>query len=117
MTDLRQRTRDYALAIIRLYPLIPKTAEAQVMARQVLRPGTSPDAQYREACRAKSDKDFISKIEGALQELDETDYWLDLLVLSGNLSESDAAPILNETDELIRIMVTMARNRKAALKS
>ncbi len=58
---------------------LPKTTEAQVLGKQVLRSGTSVGAHYREACRAKSNADFISKIEGGLQELEETVYWLELL--------------------------------------
>ena len=77
--DLKGRTKQYALRIIKLYAAIPKSAEAQVIGKQLLRSGTSVGAHYREAQRAKSDADFISKIEGALQELDETCYWLELL--------------------------------------
>ncbi len=77
--NLKSRTEDFALSVIHLYDSLPKTTVAQVLGKQVLRSGTSVGAHYREACRAKSDADFISKIEGALQELDETDYWLSLL--------------------------------------
>ena len=72
--DLKLRTKQFALRIIRLYTALPKTTEAQVMGKQVLRSGTSVGAQYREAQRAKSDVDFINKVEGSLQELDETSY-------------------------------------------
>jgi four helix bundle protein len=65
--DLRKRTKEFALRIIRLYAALPKTTEAQVLGKQVLRSGTSVGAHYREACRAKSNADFISKIEGALR--------------------------------------------------
>ncbi len=80
--DLSKRTTEFALRIIRLYSALPKTTEAQVIGKQVLRSGTSVGAHYREARRAKSNADFINKIEGALQELDETSYWLELLVES-----------------------------------
>jgi four helix bundle protein len=66
--DLKIRTKQFALGIIRLYTSLPKTIEAQVIARQVLDSGTSVVAQYREAQRAKSDAGFISKLEGSLQE-------------------------------------------------
>ena len=72
--DLKIRTREFALRIIRLYTSLPKTTEAQVIGKQVLRSGTSVGAHYREGCRAKSNADFINKIEGSLQELDETLY-------------------------------------------
>ena len=77
--DLRKRTKEFALRIIKLYTALPKTTEAQILGKQILRSGTSVGAHYREACRAKSNADFISKIEGGLQELDETLYWLELL--------------------------------------
>ena len=70
--DLRKRTREFAVRIIKLYAALPTNAAAQVLGKQILRSGTSVGAQYREACRAKSNADFISKLEGALQELDET---------------------------------------------
>ena len=72
--DLKVRTKEFALRIPRLYTSLPKTTEAQVLGKQVLRSGTSVGAQYREAQRAKSDADFINKVEGSLQELDETAY-------------------------------------------
>ena len=71
-SDLRERTKQFALRIIRLYAALPKSTAAQVLGKQVLRSGTSVGAHYREAQRAKSDADFINKIEGGLQELEET---------------------------------------------
>ena len=90
---LQKRLKAYALRIIRLYEALPKTGASHVITRQLLRSGTSPGAQYREACRAKSDADFISKIEGALQELDESDYWLELLVDGGYQTEKKLKPL------------------------
>ena len=77
--DLKRRTKTFALRIIKLYSALPRRGPAQVLGIQVLKSGTSPGAHYREATRAKSDADFISKIEGALQELDETQYWRELI--------------------------------------
>ena len=77
--DLRQRTKQFALRIIKLYVAVPKKGVGFVLGPQLLKAGTSVGAHYREACRAKSNADFVSKIEGALQELDETVYWLELL--------------------------------------
>ena len=77
--DLKQRTKTFALRIIKLYSALPRRGDAKVFGNQILKSGTSVGAQYREACRAKSDADFISKVEGALQELDETAYWLELM--------------------------------------
>ncbi len=115
--DLKERTKQYALRIIRLYTSLPKTTEAQVMGRQVLKSGTSVGAQYREANRAKSDADFISKVEGSLQELDETEYWLELLTEAGIVPVERLAPLLNETDELIAIFVTIVKKTKNKSRS
>ena len=74
--DLRERTKQFALRIIRLYSALPQRGASLVLGNQILKSGTSVGAHYREAQRAKSNADFISKVEGALQELDETTYWL-----------------------------------------
>ena len=109
---LQRRLRDFALRIIKLYSSLPKSTEAQVIGRQFLRSGTSPGAQFREARRAKSDPDFISKAEGALQELDETDYWLDLLGASGIVDPEYLSKLIQEINELISILVTIVVNTK-----
>jgi four helix bundle protein len=110
--DLGRRTKRFALAIVRLYILLPKSAVSYVLGRQLLKSGTSVGAQYREARRAKSTADFISKIEGALQELDETGYWLEL-IHDAVVTKSHAIESLEkETAELIAIFVTMAKNAK-----
>jgi four helix bundle protein len=111
--DLKVRTKQFALRLIRLYTSLPKSTEAQVLGRQVLNSGTSVGAQYREAQRAKSDADFISKVEGSLQELDETAYWLELLRDSGMVSVEKLHPLLKETDELIAIFVTIVKKVKS----
>jgi four helix bundle protein len=110
--DLRKRTMEFALRIIKLYAALPKTTEAQVLGKQILRSGTSVGAHYREACRAKSNADFISKIEGALQELDETLYWLELLGAAKIVSLTRLEPLEKETNELIAMFVSMAKGVK-----
>ncbi len=110
--DLRERTKQYALRILRLYAALPKSTEAQVLGKQILRSGTSVGAQYREACRAKSNLDFISKMEGALQELEETCYWLELLSEAEIVSKERLNSLYGETEELISMFVTMVRNVK-----
>jgi four helix bundle protein len=110
--ELGARTKAFALRIIRLYSALPKTTEAQVIGKQVLRSGTSVGAHYREARRAKSDADFISKMEGGLQELDETAYWLELLGESGITKPDRLKPLQDEVEELIAIFVTMVRKVK-----
>ena len=74
MKDLKQRTKEFSLRIIRLYVCLPKTIEAQVVGKQLLRSGTSVGVHYREASRARSTTEFISKLGGGYQELEETSY-------------------------------------------
>jgi four helix bundle protein len=111
--DLRTRTKDYALRILRLYESLPKFGAVHIASHQLVRSGTSPGAQYREACRAKSDADFISKIEGALQELDESLYWLELLIDGEFVKEKQLKPLCIETEELIAIFVSIVLKTKA----
>src|SRR5437879_2975438 len=110
--DLRQRTKTFALRIIHLYAALPSGAIAQVLGGQILCSGTSPGAHYREACRAKSNADFISKIEGGLQELEETVYWLELIGDAGLIARKRLKPLCDEAGELIAMFVTMAKNVK-----
>lgn len=114
--DLRTRTSDFALKIIRLYVSLPKTTEAQVIGKQFLRSGTSIGAHYREGYRAKSDADIVNKFETALQELDETDYWLDLLIKANITPAQKVDPVIKETNELIAIFVTIVTKIKARMK-
>ena len=111
-SDLKKRTKDFALRIIQLYIALPKTTESQVLGKQVLRSGTPVGAHYREGCRAKSNADFISKIEGALQELDETCYWLELICEANIFNADRIRPLYQEAEELIRILVTIAKKAK-----
>ena len=114
--DLKERTKAFALRIIRLYASLPKTTEAQVLGKQMLRSGTSVGAHYREAQRAKSNADFISKIEGGLQELEETAYWLELLCDSSIVAQERLMPLQDETEELTAIFVTMVKKVKSKSK-
>jgi four helix bundle protein len=111
--NLRDRTKEFALRIIRLYSALPPRGATLVLGNQILKSGTSVGAHYREAQRAKSNPDFISKIEGALQELDETTYWLELLAESGLVIERRLAPLYQEAEELLSILVTIAKRVKS----
>lgn len=111
-SDLRLRTKDFALRVIRMYVALPRTPVAQVLGHQALRSGTSVGAHYREACRARSTAEFISKVECGLQELDETSYWLELVAESGTLSEKRLAALRQEAHELTAILVTSVRTAK-----
>ena len=77
--DLSERTKAFSLRVIQLYSALPQSTVAPVIGKQLLRSGTSVGAHYREAARSRSDAEFVSKVEGALQELEETAYWLELL--------------------------------------
>jgi len=111
-TDLRTRTKSFALRIIRMYRSLPKSGEAKVIGNQVLRSGTSVGAQYREVCRAKSPADFVNMMEGSLKELDESAYWLELLVEAEILPAAKLADLQKETDELIAIFVASINTSK-----
>lgn len=110
--DLKVRTKKFALMIVRLYVTLPKSTEAQVLGKQLLRSGTSVGAQYRESFRAKSDADMISKMEGILQELDESQYWIELLEEAPIITRAQAKPIHDEAGELIAIFVTIVKRLK-----
>jgi four helix bundle protein len=111
--DLLERTKEFALRIVRLYGALPKTTKAQVLGRQVLRSGTSVGAQLREGKRSRSDAEMISKTESALQELEETAYWLELLAESGMVDGEKLTGLRNEADQLTAILVTSAKSLKA----
>ena len=110
--DLRRRTMAFALQIVRLYRELPRNGEAHIIGGQVLRSGTAPGAHYREACRARSPAEFISKMETALQELDETDYWLELAIKAEVVADSRIRPIAIELQELISIFTASVRTAK-----
>lgn len=110
--DLRSRTKAFALQVIRLYSGLPRRAEAQVIGRQMIRSGTSVGANYREAYRARSKAEFIAKAGECLKEIEETSYWLELLVDSGIVSEERLAGLTNECGELTAIFVASIRTAK-----
>jgi four helix bundle protein len=112
--DLTERTRHYALRIIHLYGALPKDRVAQVIGNQVLRSGTSVGAHIAEASHAKSRADFTCKIDGAMQELEETRYWLSLLVEAGLMSEAKLKQLQAESGELMAIFVTMTKKTRTA---
>lgn len=110
--DLRTRTKQFALRIIRLYRALPDTSVAYVLGKQLLRSGTSVGAQYREGYRARSSAEFITKLEIGRQELDETAYWLELLVEGGIISAERLADFQDEASQLTAILVTCVKNAK-----
>jgi four helix bundle protein len=110
--DLRDRTKHFALSIIRMSSMIPKTTEAQVLGKQMLRSGTSVGANYREAYRGRSKAEFVAKCGDCLRELEETAYWLELLVDGKIVPPERLAALRQECDELIAIFVTILKRSK-----
>lgn len=110
--DLKDRTREYALRIIRLFGALPRTVEAQTMGKQLLRSGTSPGANFREAIRARSRLEYATKLQIGLMELEETLYWLELLGGSGMLPLQKLESLMTETSELIAIFTSLIKRSK-----
>ena len=100
------RTKKFALRIIRLSDALPRRRSAEVIGRQILRSGTSVGAQYREGHRARSTAEFISKLESSIQELSETQYWLELLAEGGIVADRKLHELMQEAEELMAILVS-----------
>jgi four helix bundle protein len=110
MAGLRDRTKQFSLRVIRLFSALPPTTQAQVIGKQLLRSGTSVAANFREASRARSNAEFKSKLGIVLQELDESLLWFELLTESEIIPHSKLEPLMQETEELIKIMIAASRN-------
>jgi four helix bundle protein len=110
--DLIDRTKRFALRVIRLFVSLPKTGEAQVLGKQLLRSGTSVGANYREAHRARSRAEFAAKCGDSLREIEESAYWLELLEESGILPATKLKDLRTETNELTAIFVTIVTKSK-----
>ena len=110
--DLRDRTQHFALSIVRMFSMIPKSTEAQVLGKQMLRSGTSVGANYREAYRGRSKAEFVAKCGDSLRELEETAYWLQLLVDGKIVPPDKISVVRQECDELIAIFVAILKSSK-----
>src|SRR5439155_4088996 len=111
--DLKPRTKAFALRVIRMYSKLPKNnTVAQVLGKQVLRSGTSVGANYREASRGRSKAEFTSKIGDSLKEIEESEYWLELLVESNCVDGAKMTDLLDETRQLIAIFTTIDKRSK-----
>ena len=113
--DLRERTTKFAIQVVHLYGSLPikDRYDIQVAGKQIIRSGTSVAANYREASRARSKADFISKIDICTQEADETLLWLEVLKKGCKLNLETIEPLKQEADELIAMFVTMSKNSKS----
>jgi four helix bundle protein len=110
--DLKQRTKMFALKIIKLVETLPRGRTADVLGNQLLRTGTSVGANYRAACRARSSADFISKMGIVEEEIDESLYWIELLETSGMVSHEKVTDLLNEANQLTAITVASITTAK-----
>jgi four helix bundle protein len=100
---LRKRTKDFALQVIWLFRDLPRSAEAQIIGKQLLRSATSVAANYRAAGRARSKLEFTAKLGVTVEEADETTFWLEMLVEAEVVSKERISPILREANELLAI--------------
>ena len=110
---VRDRTKQFALRIIKMFCSLPRRTEAQVLGKQALRSGTSAAANYREAARSRSDAELVAKLGIVEQELDETMLWLELLVESCIVPQAKMSKLLEEAEELLKITVTAIKTMKA----
>jgi four helix bundle protein len=110
--DLRKRTKDFAIRIVRLVASLPSGRCGDVFGRQIMKSGTSIGANYREALRASSKKHFTSIIEIATREADETLYWLELLAESNTMKPARLEDLMQECRELVAILAATARTAK-----
>jgi len=112
--DLIDRTKKFALRIIKLVGALPRTIEGRSIAGQLMRSGTSVAANYRAACRARSKAEFIAKLGTVEEEADESAFWLELIIDSALISENKVRPLLNEASEIVAMI---ASSKKTAAKS
>jgi four helix bundle protein len=111
--ELRKRTRAFALRVIRLFRALPRSQEAKIIGSQLLRCGTSVGANYRAATRARSRAEFVAKIGIVIEEVDESIYWLELLIDSGIMEKKRLEALLKEANELTAIFVSTRQSSRS----
>lgn len=110
--EMKQRTKAFALRVIKLVEALPHGRAADVMGKQLLRCGTSVGANYRASCRAKSPADFIAKMSIVEEEADEAMYWMELLVESNMVSQKHVAALMDEANQLVAIIVSSIKTAR-----
>lgn len=110
--ELRQRTKQFAMRTIRLFRSLPKSEEARVIGRQLLRAATSVAANYRAVCLARSRADFTAKMGVVLEETDESSFWLELLGDAGIVEKARLTSLMDEAEELVRIFNASIRTAR-----
>lgn len=113
---LKERTKSFALDIIKLVESLPKGRTADVIGRQLLDAGTSVGANYRAACRARSSADFISKMGIVEEETDETMYWMELLVEAKVVQQNDISNLLEEANQILAMTVSSIKTARRKSK-
>lgn len=111
-SELQDRTKKFALGIIKLANLLPKTPEGQVIKYQIIKSGTSVAANYRAVCRARSRSEFIAKLGIVIEEADESSFWLELISDAKLINKEIISPILKEADEIVAIMVSSCKSAR-----
>ncbi|MBX3751577.1 MAG: four helix bundle protein [Opitutaceae bacterium] len=111
--ELLNRTKAFALRVVRAVQALPSDAVSGVLGRQLLRAATSVGANYRAACRAKSSADFLNKLKIVEEECDESLYWMELLVESGAIRVSRLKALMQEADELVAIFVSAIKSTRS----
>jgi four helix bundle protein len=114
--DLKERTKSFALKVIKVVEMLPRGRTADILGRQFLGAGTSVGANYRAACRARSTADFISKMGIVEEEADESTYWMELLIEAGLVRKDDLAPLLDEADQILAITVSSIKTARKSKK-
>ena len=111
--ELKERTKQFAIRVVRLFRSLPKTEEARIIGKQALRSGTSVAANYRAVCRARSKAEFIARIGIVVEEADEAVFWLELLVETAIVSQARMNELLAEANELLAIFGASQRTAKS----
>jgi four helix bundle protein len=115
--ELKQRTKEFALRVIRLVDGLPRAKSADVIVRQLLRSATSVGANYRAACRARSQAEFVSRIGVVEEEADESVYWLELLLEGCDIDEHEVSALLKEATELTAMFTASGKTAKRGSSS
>ena len=114
--ELQERMTAFAVRIVKMVDSMPTTVAGHAIARQIIRSGTSPSANYRAACLAKSDKDFVNKMKMVEEELDETCHWLEIIMRSEIMPILRLQPLYQESKELLSIIVRSIVTTKTRMK-
>ncbi len=110
--ELKNRTKRFALRILKLARSLPKNDESRIIGRQIIRSGTAVGANYRAACRARSTSEFIAKLGIVIEEADETVFWLEIIIESGLMKRELVDLLLSEANELTAIFVSAIKTKK-----